>query len=328
MKRILIYAFILTLTTWNVKAQDDLAPINTGVANFLTITPDARSAGMGGVGVALPGSNNAIFYNGATTLLNKQTAGATYTFAPYMRDYATGHSLNSMGGFYKINKRNVILAGFRHYNYPKIGIIEEGGGDNKSLRPKEWVIDLGYAREIIPNLAVSATLKLIHSDMGNQGLVKSANAVAMDLAAAYQRSFHFMNGASWTAGLQISNLGSKIKYLNTKESLPALVKAGGSVDLSFTPIHRLVVAADLGYRMAPSDVQSLQVSTGAEYILMEHFKLRGGYHYGNKEKGDTSYATAGLGASYCGAQLDFSWLFAEKDSPLKNTFWVSLGYSF
>lgn len=328
MKRIFICTFILTLTTWNVKAQDDLAPINTGVANFLTITPDARSAGMGGVGVALPGNNNAIFQNGATTLLNNQTAGATYTFTPYMRDYETGYSLNSIGGYYKIGKRNVILAGFRYYNYPKMEGIEGSEATNKAFRPKEWAIDLGYARQIIQNLAVSATVRLIHSDMGSFGGAKSANAVAFDLGAVYQKDFHFMNGASWTAGLQVSNVGSKIKYLNTKESLPALVKAGGSVDLSFTHIHRLVIAADLGYRMVPSDVQSLQVSTGAEYILMEHFRFRGGYHYGDKEKGDTSYATAGLGVSCCGAQLDFSWLFAEKESPLKNTFWVSLGYSF
>lgn len=328
MKRIVVCIFILALTTWNVKGQDDFAPINTGTANFLAITPDARSAGMGGAGVALPGNNNAIFYNGATTLINNQTGGVAYTFTPYMRDYETGHSLNSIGSFYKINSRNVILAGFRYYNYPKIEVIEDGEKSNMNFRPKEWVIDLGYAREIIPNLAASATFKLIHSDMGTIGGAKSANAIAFDLGAIYQRSFNFLNGASWTAGLQVSNLGSKIKYLNSKESLPALAKAGGSIDISFNRLHRLVAAADLGYRLAPSDVQSMQLSTGVEYILIEHFKLRGGYHYGNKDKGDTSYATAGLGASYCGAQLDFSWLFAEKDSPLGNTFWGSLGYSF
>lgn len=45
MKKIVLSILILTFT-WYVKAQDDLAPINTGAVNFLTITPDARSAGM------------------------------------------------------------------------------------------------------------------------------------------------------------------------------------------------------------------------------------------------------------------------------------------
>ncbi|MDD3037115.1 PorV/PorQ family protein [Bacteroides sp.] len=327
MKKILFSIFILTFA-WNVKAQDDLAPINTGAVNFLTITPDARSAGMGGVSVALPGNNNAVFYNGATSIISPQNGGVTYTYAPLMRDYESGHSLNSLGGFYKINERNVILGGFRYYNYPSTGIINGNEEMYESINPKEWVIDLGYAREIIPNLAVSATAKLIHSDMGKIGGAQSANAFAVDLGAVYQRSFKFMDKASWTAGVQVSNLGSKIKYLKNKESLPAFIKAGGSVDLSFNPIHRLIVAADLGYRMVPSDVRALGISAGAEYTLVEHFLFRGGYHYGDKKKGDANYATAGLGIHYLGAQVDFSWLFAEKNTPMRNSYWLSFGYTF
>ncbi|MEY8706568.1 PorV/PorQ family protein [Bacteroides faecichinchillae] len=327
MKKIVLSILILTFA-WNVKAQDDLAPINTGAVNFLTITPDARSAGMGGASVALPGNNNAVFYNGAASVISSENGGITYTFAPIMRDYDSGHSLNSLGGFYKINQRNVILGGFRYYNYPSLDVLNSNNGKYESISPKEWVIDLGYAHEIIPNLAVSATAKLIHSDMGSFGGAKSANTFALDLGAIYRRSFKLLDDASWTAGVQFSNLGSKVKYLNTKESLPAFVKAGGSVDLSFNQIHQLIVAADVGYRMIPSDVQSLGVSAGAEYTLVEHFKFRGGYHYGNKNKGDASYATAGLGVHYLGGQIDFSWLFAEKKIPMRNSYWLSFGYAF
>ena len=38
--------------------------------------------------------------------------------------------------------------------------------------------------------------------------------------------------------------------------------------------------------------------------------LRGGYHCGDKKKGDASYATAGAGVEYAGVRLDFAWLFA------------------
>ena len=317
------------LSAWSVMAQEELSPINTGAANFLTLTTDARSAGMGGASAALSGNNNSIFQNAATSVITPQTGGLSYSFAPLMRNFESGHSLNSIGSFYKLDQRNVILAGFRYYHYPKIeGMTIDDENTINSFRPKEWSIDLGYAREIIPNLGVSITTKFIHSDMGTFGGANSANAIAFDLGAVYQRDFQFMEKASWTAGLQVSNLGSKIKYLNTKESLPALIKAGGSADVSFTEIHRLIVTADLSYRMSPADVRSLGVSTGAEYIFMEYFKARGGYHYGNKDKGDTSYATAGLGISYSGAQLDFAWLFAEKENTMRNSFWLSFGYSF
>ena len=150
MKKIVLSILILTFA-WNVKAQDDLAPINTGAVNFLTITPDARSAGMGGASVALPGNNNAVFYNGAASVISSENGGITYTFAPIMRDYDSGHSLNSLGGFYKINQRNVILGGFRYYNYPSLDVLNSNNGKYESISPKEWVIDLGYAHEIIPN---------------------------------------------------------------------------------------------------------------------------------------------------------------------------------
>lgn len=110
-----------------------------------------------------------------------------------MRDYDSEHSLNSFGGFYKVNQRNVILGGFRYYNYPSLDVLNSNNGKYESISPKEWVIDLGYAREIIPNLAVSATAKLIHSDMGRFGGAKSANAFAVDFGAIYRRSFKFLN---------------------------------------------------------------------------------------------------------------------------------------
>lgn len=69
-----------------------------------------------------------------------------------------------------------------------------------------------------------------------------------------------MEGASWSAGLQVSNLGPKIKYPKSSESLPMMAKVGGSVDLPFSQMHRLMMTADLGYRLAPSDVQAVNVS--------------------------------------------------------------------
>lgn len=56
--------------------------------------------------------------------------------------------------------------------------------------------------------------------------------------------------------------------------------------------------------------------------------LRGGYHYGDKNKGDASYATAGAGVEYAGVHLDFAWMFAGHECLARNTFWISLGYSF
>ena len=41
-----------------------------------------------------------------------------------------------------------------------------------------------------------------------------------------------------------------------------------------------------------------------------------------------SYATAGAGVEYAGVHLDFAWMFAGHECLARNTFWISLGYSF
>ena len=325
-----ILALFLFIAEANAQdTQNEFKPINTGAANFLTMPTNARRTGMGTAGVALTGNSDAIFHNGATVLAeDNKTGGFSYTFSPWMRDYESGHSFHSIGGFYKIDKRNAILAGFRYYNYPKVEVMEEAKENDKSIRPKEMAIELGYARELFSNFNVSATFRYIYSDMGNIGDAKSANAVAFDIGAFYQREISGMENGNWAVGLQVANIGSKIKYLETKEDIPTLVKLGGSIQLPFSRAHKITIATDLGYRLLPSDIKSFILGAGAEYTLIDHFMLRGGYHYGDKNKGELSYATAGLGVNYYGVHADFSWLFAESDSPLKNTFQISVGYSF
>jgi len=329
MKKVILSLIILTAFTAVLYGQEEFEPIQAGAANFLTIPTNASSAAMGGTGVAVENNDQAIFYNGATTLLNdSRKGGITYNFTPWMRDYESGYSLNSVAGFYKIDKRNALLAGFRYYNYPKVNYKTQETNPTKNIHPKEFAVDLGYARELYSNLALSATLRYIHSDMGNIGDAKSANAIAFDIGAFYKKEMRFLQDANWGLGIQFAHIGSKIKYLDTKEHIPTLAKFGGSVYLPFSNIHKLMATTDLGYRFTPSDVSSINVSVGAEYTLLNHFMLRGGYHYGDKEKADESYGTAGLGVKCQGAHLDFSWLFAESESPLKNTFWISLGYLF
>ena len=113
--------------------------------------------------------------------------------------------------------------------------------------------------------------------MGKIGNSNGASSVAFDLGILYKREIKDWEGAGWSVGIHASNLGPKIKYLTSKEALPAMVKVGGAADLPFAFNARLTLTADLGYRLSPDDVQALNVSAGAEYAWMEHLMLRGGY---------------------------------------------------
>ena len=143
MRRIGLGLFIIGITFAKAYGQEDYGPVNTGAANYLTISADARSAAMGGVGVAAPGGDHAVFHNGAAALSDvTRRGGVAYTYSPWMRDYESGYSLHSLGSFYKINQRNAILLGLRYFGYPEM----DGTGEGASgIHPKEIAVEAGYA---------------------------------------------------------------------------------------------------------------------------------------------------------------------------------------
>lgn len=323
MRRTLIYLAFWAMVMTQAYGQEDAGAVNTGAANYLTIPADARSAAMGGTGVASATGGHALFHNGAAVLSDTaQKAGVVYTYSPWMRDYESGHSLHSLAGFYQINRRHAVLLGFRYFGYPEVDGIDEG---TSAIHPKEMAVEAGYACRVLKNLSVSATFKYLYSDMGRVGDSSGASSVAFDLGVLYKQRISNWEDAHWSVGVQASNLGPKISYLTSKEALPAMLRVGGATDLPFSSVHRLVLTADLGYRLMPDDVRSFNVSTGAEYVWKGCLMLRGGYHYGDKDKGDACYATVGAGVEYAGMHLDFAWLFAGRECLARNTFWISLG---
>ena len=307
-----------------LKAQSSV--IETGAANFLNITADARTAGMAGTGVALSGANQSVYLNPAASLsADNAQAGFTYSYSPWMRDAKKGFSLHSLAGFYQLDEDNALLLGMRYFNYPKVNL-----SDNlESVRPKEMAVELSYARRIYKGLSAALGLQYIYSDMckGVEN-AKAANGVAVDLSVFYQQFLDKDRDNFWNVGLKFSQLGSKMKYLDKEESLPMRLQAGGALGLRLAEHHRLMFSTEVAYRIQPSDVGSVSASAGAEYTLADSFMLRGGYHYGDKKKADASYGTVGAGFKRYGGSFDFAWLFAGDDCPYRNTFWLSLGYAF
>lgn len=70
------------------------------------------------------------------------------------------------------------------------------------------------------------------------------------------------------------------------------------------------------------------MSVGAEYNLMQLVQLRTGYHYGEQRDYYPSYWTVGAGVRILHLRLDFAYLFAKKDTLLRNTYSISFGLDF
>src|SRR6266498_1525853 len=96
-------------------AQDS-QPINivTTAVPFLRISPDARSGGMGDVGIAISPDANSGFWNLAKPPFATSSGqrGATYT--PWLKDIAQDVYLASLGGYYIIDEEQAISGGIRY----------------------------------------------------------------------------------------------------------------------------------------------------------------------------------------------------------------------
>lgn len=311
------------LTAACAQAQNEVLPMSTGSANFLTLPADARTLGMGGSGVALSGTH-AVFSNASTAVYHPGRAGVAYGFAPVLHSYEPGHALHSVAAFYRVSPGNAVTGGFRYYRYPEAELSEPG----LTLRPKEWCADLGYVRELLPHWAASVTGKWIHSDMGSLGGAQAANVFAVDLGTTYRGRIRALPRSHWAVGLQVANIGKSVRYLETEEVLPTIVRAGGMADIVLAPEHRMVASADVVGRVRPSDARTAGLSAGIEYSWNDCLKLRGGGHFGNDAKGDADYATLGGGIRLWGIEADFAWLFAAPDNAMDGSWWFTVGCSF
>lgn len=244
---------------------------DNGAALFPELTPDVRGVGMGNSGVASSANAFSIWRNAAKNVFSDRKAEVAYSFTPWMRELASGSNLHALAGYYGLDDKQGIQAGFRYINRPD---VERAGA---VYTPKDWSIDLGYARKLTEGLSVGATARFVRSALFDNA---AANGVAFDLGVYYQQAWRNNDDARWSLGLQASNFGTKMDYGYGKYKQPAKVNAGGGVDYAFNDNHRLQGTLEVGYRVWPGGCW--EGAVGAEYTAFKLFSVRSGYHYGEE----------------------------------------------
>ena len=126
-----------------------------------------------------------------------------------------------------------------------------------NVRPAEFALDAGYARQINSNLGISVAMRYINSRLvtGDVGGVvyKAGNAVSGDIALYYQAAPE--GGRGFAAGLTISNLGTKIGYTNdarNKDFIPANLGLGLSYTNEMDPSNKITFGLDINKLLVPA----------------------------------------------------------------------------
>ena len=249
-----------------ILGQDSLRrPIVTAVP-FLTITPDARAAGMGDAGGALSADVNATYWNPAKLPFNDKNFGFSLSFNPWLANLVDDMYLFYGSGFKKLNENEAIGASLRYFDLGDITFTDDGGNTTGEGKPKEFSVDVSYAR-ILSRTSTKAfgmgvAGRFIHSNLtdgavGNSGAAsKPGNTAAIDIGAFYENKGLLVGGYTSTLrmGANISNVGIKISYSddNTEDFLPTNLRLSSALTTEFDGFNKLTFSLDVNKLMVPS----------------------------------------------------------------------------
>ena len=235
--------------------------ISTSVP-ILLIAPDARSGGMGDVGVASTPDAYSSHWNSAKYAFIEDDFGMGMSYVPWLRKLgAADMNLLNLTGFKRINDRSAVAASLTYFSLGSIEFTDIDGTSKGTYKPNEFGLDISYSMKLSENLSIGATGRYVRSDL-TQGVdvgtstTKAGNAIAADLGMYYQSETNMFDmPGELAAGLFISNLGSKISYSdddNEKDFLPANIRFGGRYTMDIDDYNSFSFMLDFNKLLVPT----------------------------------------------------------------------------
>jgi len=370
MKRLsILIAFILSSApfyVWaqNLIGQDSTNRVITTAVPFLTITPDARAAGMGDAGVATSADVNSAYWNAGKLAFidNGLGYGISGSYTPWLGKIINDMYVFYLSGFYKIGREQTVAASMKYFD---LGEIQFKGLSNEDLgrfNPREFAFDITYSRLLTEQLSIGGALRYIHSNLTGAlttGTIdaRPGNSVAVDLGIYYTKPFVSSNN-TLSLGAAITNLGAKISYsdANNRDFIPTNLRMGSAYTLELDPKNKLTFALDFNKLLVPSpprdnsipllsgifgsftdagggfreEIREFMTSIGTEYWYDNTFAGRLGYFHEATDKGNRKYLTAGVGFRHKTFGIDVAYLVPtnKRENALAETIRFTLMLNF
>ena len=291
--------------------RNDISVVTTAVP-FLRISPDARSAGMGDVGIATMPDAYSHFWNIAKTpfATSKFKIGATYT--PWLNDLDLKDVyLASLSGYYKLDEQQAISGSVRYFSLGSIQFTDASGNPLQQERPREFAIDAGYSRKLGAKSSIGIGLKYVNSDLAGG----SANGISYKTGTSVAADLHFYhhgaaeNGSGFNWGATLSNLGSKISYTSDKSQedfIPANLGLGASYTKMFDADNSLTFALDFNKLLVPTPPSQSTVETDSAFnVRLGDYRDKGvlsslfsSFGDSDDDGGELKEVTAALGLEF------------------------------
>ena len=353
--------------------SDELNAIQT-VVPFLLIAPDSRAGAMGDAGVATEPDAYSMHWNPAKFAFIDGKGGAGISYSPWLRTLVPDINLAYLSGYKRLDSKQVVAASLFYSSLGDIPFTDDYGNFERNFTPSEFSVDVGYSRIFGKNFSGGIAFRFIYSNLtggtyAGGTATKPGISFAADISSYYRNDINIGDkDGSIGVGINISNVGSKMTYTDSKEPdfIPMNLKIGTSGTIELDNYNKITLALDLNKLLVPTppkydldrniidgkdpnvsvpvaifqsfydapggfkeELREITCSLGAEYWYNDQFALRGGYFYENETKGNRKYFTAGAGFRMNVFSLDISYLMPmAQNHPLARTLRFSLSFDF
>lgn len=270
---------------------------------FLLIAPDARSGGMGDLGVATSADNYAQFHNPSKYVFNKEIFGIGIAYSPWLNKLVGDINLAYLSSYWKITDNDAIAFSLRYFSLGNIDFTGQSGEHIMSVRPNEFSVDFTYARKLSKIVSMAITPRFIYSnltagyqDVGSGAEMRPGLAGAVDISLFIDKEFtHNKDGfksSELMFGFNISNIGNKVSYTNSsthRDFLPCNMRLGISYAMMFDDYNKLAINAEAGKLLVPTPPIALRDSANDKY------------YYGNGKDLNDINPIVGIGRSFADA---------------------------
>ncbi len=256
-KTILLTLSLLSFSL--IKAQEQRT-ITTAVP-FLSVSADARSAGMADIGVATSSDVFSQQWNPAKYAFAIDKQGFSVSYTPYLTGLANDISLGQATYYNKISDRSAFGASIRYFGFGDIELRQSAEQTNPPIvAPNEFAIDGSYSLKLSEKFAMAVGARFIRSNLKvavDNNDATAASSFAIDVAGFYQSeeiAYNSFNGR-WRAGFNFQNLGPKLSYDNDEISanfLPANLKFGTGFDFILDDYNKFGLNLELNKLLVPT----------------------------------------------------------------------------
>ncbi|MGQ0644744.1 MAG: PorV/PorQ family protein [Elusimicrobiota bacterium] len=312
---------LLFLSSFILHPSSFLVAAGTTSADFLSIRPGARAAGMGEAHTSLADDAFAVYWNPAG-LANVRSPEISATYNRWVEDVnhqfaAFAFPTDHMGTF-ALGLNRLGADSFQGFDAQgAFGPSLKTGGDSFSAGwGKNLWRDAPAGSGVLAGLAVKHVRER-HADVEGASPAVDAGLIIRPWAGKPEES-------AWlertSLGAAVKNLGPGIKFDEKRSPLP-LELSGGASYSHFLSGDILTLAADLHKTLGDTFL-----GAGVEYRLKGFLALRAGYRAGRSSRIGAAGLRAGGGMRFKAFQIDYAWAGMGEDLGAAHRF--SLTYRF